>query len=159
MNEYVLSLLGAALLAAVIGMLAPGGSSAGVGKTLRLLTLLVLFCVIAAPLPGLIAKLKELPSLSPETTPQFDFEEQAQTALDGASRAYFVRALTTHLEQKFGIAQGEIRCAVTWAESDGETKPDSVTLILSGSAKWKNPHELETYVSDLLGCPCDSAIY
>jgi len=159
MNAYFLSLLGAALLAALIGVLAPSGNSASLGKTLRLLTIFVLVCVIAAPLPGLIAKLKDLPSLAPETERQSDFQEQAKTALDSASRVYFARALTTHLEHKFGIAQGEIRCAVTWAEADEEVKPESVTLILSGSAKWKNPHELETYVSDLLGCPCSSAIY
>ena len=157
MKAYVLSLLGAALLAALVGLLAPGGA-AGLGKTLRLLTTLVLFCVIAAPLPELIAKVKEIPYLSSENEAQTDFEEQAKTALDSASRAYFARALTAHLEEKFGIAQGEIRCAVTWEETDGEAKPALVTLILSGSAKWKNPQPLQSYGSEILGCKCESAV-
>ena len=159
MNTYFLSLLGAALIAALIGLFAPDGTSASLGKTLRLLTILVLFCVIAAPLPELIANWKALSFLSPEAAEQtYDFELRSKTSLDAASRAYFVRALTSHLEEKFGIAQGEIACAVTWEETDGEAKPASVTLILSGSAKWKNPHEMENYVSELLGCPCNSAI-
>lgn len=158
MNAYFLSLLGAALLAALVGMLAPGGASSGLGKHLRLISVLVLFCVIAVPLPGLITKLKDLPSPSPESNRESDFELRSQEALDAAGRVYFVRALTGHLERKFGIEQGEIRCAVVWEESDGESRPASVTLILSGRAKWKNPHELETYVSELLDCTCDSAI-
>lgn len=158
MNSYFLSLLGAALLAALVGVLAPGGAAAGLGKHLRLITVLVLFCVIAAPLPGLIAKLNGLPSLSPDTEQDYDFEARSREALDSSSRAYFARALTEHLEEKFGLAQGEIRCAVSWSDTGSEAKPAAVTLIFSGSAKWKNPHEPEAYVSELLGCPCDSAI-
>ena len=159
MNAYLLSLLGAALVAALIGVFAPSENAAGSGKALRLLTILVLFCVIAAPLPDLITNRKNLPFLSPEAAEQtYDFELRSKTSLDAASRAYFVRALTAHLKEKFGVAQGEIACAVTWEETDDEAKPASVTLILSGSAKWKNPHEMEAYVSELLGCPCNSTI-
>ena len=154
MNAYFLSLLGAALLAALIGMLSPEG---GIGKTLRLLTSLVLICVIAAPLPGLIAKLSEIPD-SIQEEQQLDFSEQSQAALDAASRSYFARALTAHLEEKFNIPQGEIYCIISWSELENETKPKHITLILSGSAKWKNPQTMQSYVSELLGCSCDSAI-
>ncbi len=159
MNAYFLSLLGASLAAAMIGLLAPAGTSAGLGKTLRLLTTLVLLCVIVSPLPGLIANWNDLPFLSPEAAEEkYDFDLRAQETLDAAARAYFARALTERLEEKFGFAAGEVRCAIEWSEADGETMPKSVTLILSGGAKWKNPREAETYVSELLGCPCDSAI-
>lgn len=158
MNAYLFSLLGAALLAALIGVFAPGGTSAGLGKHLRLISILVLLCIVALPLPGLVAKLNDLPSLSPESAQKYDFSLRSQETLDAAARVYFVRALTEHLEQKFGIAQGEIRCAVVWEEQDGEARPGAVTLIFSGRAKWKNPHEVETYVAELLGCSCNSAI-
>ena len=156
MSAYLLSFSGAALLAALVGVLAPG--SAGLKKHLRLISILVLLCILAVPLPGLITKLKDLPSLSSEGQPEFDFEARAKETLDSASRVYFVRALTTHLEEKFGIAPGEIRCAVVWKEEGSEARPERVTLIFSGSAKWKNPHEPEAYVSELLGCPCNSAV-
>ncbi len=154
MNAYFLSLLGAALLAALIGMLSPDG---GLGKTLRLLTSLVLVCIIVAPIPGLITKWNEIPGQT-ENEYQFDFSEQSQTALDSAARSYFARALTAHLEETFDIPQGEIRCIISWSELENETKPQHITLILSGSAKWKNPKTIQSYVSELLGCSCDSAI-
>ena len=154
MNAYFLSLLGAALLAALVGTLSPEG---GLGKTLRLLTSFVLICVIAAPLPGLIAKLSDIPNQTQNEQP-FDFSERSQAALDTASRSYCARALTAHLEEKFNLSSGEIRCAISWSESENGAKPQHITLILSGSAKWKNPQTIQSYVSELLGCSCDSAI-
>ena len=155
MNAYFLSLTGAAILTAVVGILIPGGAT-GIGKHTRLICALILVCVIAAPLPGVIAQLRDFSFDFAETTPESSFELQSDTALSAASRAYFVRALTTHLEEHFSIQEGELRCAVQWKEPEGT--PAEVALILSGSARWKNPHELKSYLSDLLNCPCEVII-
>lgn len=159
MKAYLISLLGAAFLAAMIGILTPDGAN-GIGKYVRLLSVLMIVCVIALPLPRAIADLRErltdFSDLSSEEKNPFD--ARSQELLDHASRAYFASALTSHLAEQFSLRSDEITCAIRWKEIDGETQPENVTLILSGSARWRDPHELERYVTDLLGCPCDTAI-
>ena len=160
MKTYLLSLLGAAFLAAAIGILSPDGTNGGIGKHIRLLSALVLVCVIAVPLPRAISELRERLSDLTENTSDMEesFDARSRDALDNASRAYFANALTTHLAEKFALRQDELRCAILWEETDGEVRPAAVTLILTGSARWHDPHELEQYLTDLLGCPCDTAI-
>lgn len=77
--------------------------------------------------------------------------------MESASRSYFAQSLTQMLEQRFSIPAGEIRCTVRW-QQDEELRPDRVTLVLSGSAIWKNPAEMEEFVTGLLGCECVTAI-
>ena len=160
MKAYLISLLAAAFLAAAIGILTPEGAG-GIGKHVRLLSSLVLLCVVAVPLPRAWVHLREIVSNMTENgslAEQQDFNVRSHDALDNASRAYFAATLTTRLAEKFSLRQDEINCAVLWEEQNGETHPARVTLILTGSARWHDPHELENYVTDLLGCPCDTAI-
>ena len=65
MKTYLISLLGAAFLAAAIGILTPEGSG-GIGKHVRLLSVLVLLCVIAAPLPRAWVRLREFTAELPD---------------------------------------------------------------------------------------------
>lgn len=160
MKAYFLSLLGAAFLAAAVGILAPEGSGGGVAKHLRLLSALVVLCVVSAPLPRVVAGLRDLPdrvsdvARSPETNP----EARSEETLNNASRAYFAQALTAKLAERFSLRADEIQCAIRWSPDGDDARPVGVTLILTGSARWKDPHEMEQYVRDLLGCPCDTAI-
>ncbi len=153
MKIYLISLLGAAVLAAAVGVLTPEG---GAGRYVRLLASLAVLCVIAAPLPRAFAGLRDLPDRLSENAGEEPFEARSQTALDDASRAYFAQALRANIAQKFSLKQEEITCAVRWDETGAH--PSKITLILSGSARFRDPHELEQYVADLLGCPCDTAI-
>ena len=158
-KTYFLSLLGAAFLAAVVGVLAPDGSG-GVGKHLRLLSALVVLCVVAAPLPRLVSGLRDLPGRVTEIirSPETDPETRSDDTLNAASRAYFAQALTAKLAERFSLRTDEIQCAIRWSPDGNDARPISVTLILTGSARWKDPREMEQYVRDLLGCPCDTAI-
>lgn len=160
MKVYLLSLLGAAFLAAAIGILSPEGTNGGIGKYVRLISVLVIVCVIALPLPRALADFQErLTDLTdPSLHEKKSFDARSQELLDNTSRAYFATSLTTHLAERFSLRSDEITCAIRWKEADGETLPENVTLILSGSARWQDPHEMERFVTDLLGCPCDTAI-
>ena len=108
---------------------------------------------------NMIRSLRELPTLfrTAESGQKSD-EESRLEVVDAASRTYFAAKLTERLEERFGIGTGEISPIIRWEENDGEIVPAEVTLLLSGRAKWKDPTEMETYVRDLLGCPCHSAI-
>ena len=157
MREYLLSILSAALVIALVGMLAPEG----MGSSLNLISSLFLLLAIAAPLPKLIVSLPEQIEAIFQTDGQSgseeDFRQQSDLALEGASKAYLVQSLTQLLEEEFSIPSGEVRCAVQWAEGE-EIVPEKITVILSGSAIWKNPAPIEETVSRLMGCECVTAI-
>lgn len=156
MKEYLLSVLAAALALSIVGILSPNGSQ----SSLKLLSSLFLLLVIAAPLPRFLTtlpdRLGELFSASQQGE-ESDYRQQAEQALEGASKAYLAQALTQLLEQRFSIPSGEVRCVIRWNDQE-EASPQRVTVILSGSAIWKNPNEIESAVTELLGCECVTAI-
>lgn len=159
MKSYLYALLLVALATALVGILSPDGEKGGMGKHLRLLSSLLLICVLIAPLKSGISYLLEwsrgeipIPGLK-EPDPEGD-RLQFQEQMDNASREYVCQMLTQDLEQEFSIPTGDVRCMIQW---NGDT-PTLVTVVLSGSAIWKDPEVIEEYVSALLDCPCQSAI-
>ena len=158
MQTYLLSLLGGALAAALVGILAPEGAS----RHIRLVSSLFLICVLVAPLPKAIGSVsswfEELEEAADAgESGGGDYAAQLEAAMESASRSYFAQSLTQMLEQRFSIPAGEIRCTVRWQQGE-EPRPERVTLVLSGSAIWKNPAEMEKFVTGLLGCECVTAI-
>ena len=157
MQTYLLSLLGGALAAALVGILAPEGAS----RHIRLVSSLFLICVLVAPLPKAIGSVsswfEELEEAADAGESGGDYAAQLEAAMESASRSYFAQSLTQMLEQRFSIPAGEIRCTVRWQQGE-ELRPERVTLVLSGSAIWKNPAEMEEFVTGLLGCECVTAI-
>lgn len=160
MQSYLLTLLSAAMITAVIGLLSPKG---GLSKHVKLLTSLFLLCVLLHPIGTFLTSLRaflngeiELPDLS---IPNEDtYQEQLHEALESASTVYFTQMLTQMLQEEFSIDAGDLRCEVRWTTEQGSLKPERVTVILSGRAIWKDPEAIEALVSERLGCECVSAI-
>ena len=156
-KDYFLSLLSASLVMELSGILAPPS----VAKHLRLISSLLFLCILSAPLPHLPELLSDLGEQWTEDAKngwEEQYREEAEAALEMSSKTYFVQSLTTLLEQRFSIPTGEVRCGVLW-ESEGEALcPKRITVILSGSAVWKDPTEIEETVAELLGCECVTAI-
>ncbi len=160
MGTYIISLLSAALAIAIIGNLTPEG---GISKHIRLLSSLFLICVLIAPASKMIEALRAIANGSFELdrfeeSSESDIRDQMQAGLDESSKKYFLDSLTQMLEVEFSIEQGDIRCKATWAERDKEIVPERITVLLSGSAIWKDPIKIETFVTELLGCECITAI-
>ena len=163
MKSYFIALLSASLLAALVGILSPEGEKGSLAKHMRLICSLFLICVLIMPLKDALSDLKgligggldlSLPSLDEQPS----YEDRMEEALHDASTSYFTDMLTRMLEEQFEISTGEVRCIVVWSEEDGTLRPQRITVVLSGRAIWKNPQEIEVFVSELLGCPCASAI-
>lgn len=161
-KAYILSIFATALLITVVDILAPTGTGGGLSRHLKLVSSLVLVCILISPTVSLANKLKGF--LNGEW--EFAFEEEMddhyadelQNALDNASREYFEGMLTKTLCEEFAIAESDLRCHVEWSGEGENLRPQKVTVILSGKAIWKNPAKIEEYVSTLLGCDCVSAI-
>ena len=156
MKEYLLSLLGCALVLAVIGVLSPEGERGGIVRHVRLIAALVWICVLIAPLPTLSDRLSdwwEDLSISQPSSDQKELYEQAlDQALNEASCAYFSQQLTRMVCEQFEIDPGNLRCAIQW-ESDAQSlRPTQITILLSGKAIWKSPYEIQAFVQELIGC-------
>ena len=143
---------------ALVGILAPSSSQ----KYIRFIASLFLICVLVAPLPRVLSAITEpdgLPDLiGGNPSDSSDYQDRMEEALEQASGAYFAEMLTQLIEERFSIPEGSVRCTVKWTDGGDRLTPERVTVILSGNAIWKNPSEIETFVSSLIGCECVSAI-
>ena len=157
MQEYLLSLLIVSIAIALVQLLAPNATASHV----KLICSLIFICVLASPLPQFLKKLpelsKEILNITNQPSSDNEYEEIMNDALENASKTYLAQALTSLLVERFSIPAGEVRCAIQWS-GDGTAEPQKVTVILSGSAIWKNPDPIEAAVTELLGCPCVTAI-
>lgn len=163
MKNYLLTLIAASLVAVLVGILSPDGERGGIAKHMKLLTSLFLVCVLINPLQSGIVGLQKLmrgelslPAL--DGTEQEDYLDEMEGALNGASVNYFCDMLTETIEGQFAIEKGSVRCLVQWEQTDGTLTPTRVTVVLSGKAVWKDPHAIEAFVTELLGCDCTTAI-
>lgn len=161
MKTYILSMLAAALVAAVVGILSPSGEGGGISKHMRLLCSLFLLCVLLSPLISVLDALGDLANgsfLSPdvELEEEEDYRDRLEGAMDEATRTYFAQMLTECLCDELSLKAGEVRCHVLWDEEDGT--PKKVTVLLSGSAIWQDPKRICSFVTSLLDCECVCAL-
>ena len=158
MKTYFLTLLGASVAVALVGILAPNASS----KHIKWISSLFFICVLISPLPKTIESIRdrteELTNGTSGDAVSEDYGDRMEEAVNSASKTYFAQTLTQMLEQRFSIPAGEIRCSILWEEDGEQFCPSKITLILSGSTIWKNPADMENFVTNLLGCECVSAI-
>ena len=161
MKEYLLSIIAAALIAAMVGILSPHGSGKGLLGHLRLLCALFLLCVLLVPLKSALEEgvdwlNGELENQISQADNTEEYKKELENAMNASSRTYLSRLLVSRLESEFSIPAGEVRCIVQWEEST--SRPKRVSVILSGSAIWRDPSKIEAYVESLLDCECVSAV-
>ena len=160
MQAYLLSLLITALVGTLVGLLCPDG---GISKYVRLLSSLALICVLISPVKGAVESVRDF-FANGITLPDADTEnreelfDRFEAATDEASKSYFTQALTQLLETQFSMPTGTVRCDVAWNKKGEELIPNRVTVFLSKSSIWKDPHAIEDFVTSLLNCECITAI-
>lgn len=163
MQAYIISIVSASLAISMVNILSPKGSSDGIAKHLRLLSALFLICVLTSPAKELIVGLRDLANGEvnlPSTDQQLreEHEELLIETLNSATQSYFLQSLTQLIEKEFSIPTGEVRCMAQWTTEENTYKPSKITVLLSGSAKWKNPVRIEEFLEALLNCECVTAI-
>ena len=161
-KTYLLSIFATALLITVVDILAPSSAGSGLSKHLKLVLSFVFVCVLISPTVTLAERLLAFSNGDWELEIEGDlkdhYSQELQNALDDASKDYFEDMLTLTISQEFDILEDNLRVIVEWDGVGESLRPHKVTLILSGSAIWKNPAKMEEYVSSLLNCDCVSAI-
>lgn len=158
-----MSIIGAAMIAALIGILSPSGERGGIAAHVRLLCALFLVCVIISPIKDVLEKVRgwangDTPFFEEDGGNKGEYEDIFKGASDDASKRYIAEMLTRSIEEKFSLESGTVRVAINWNEGKDTLTPRRVTVILSGKSIWQDPRKIEGFVTSLLGCECAVAI-
>ena len=155
MKEYIFSVIGAAIVTAVIVLFLPDGE---LSKYVRLLASLALVCAIALPSADIFGQNRIdgfFSSLIPETENVLSAEKEYYDSLTKLTAGELEAELSHRVCKKFGIAEENIELTVIAEEKDGVFCINSVKIGLFGTAVIKNPYDIEAYVEELTAADCD----
>ena len=162
MKPYVLSLLSASLVAAVVELLSPKGEGGRVASQVRMVAGLFLLVALLGPIREGIDLLRGLAdgdladrmeSVIPsdgEVDYQGIFDDRLASIGAEEIRSWMLQTM----ESRFGVPSDG--CSV-WAacDCDGETlRVTEVRISLREPYALRDPHPIEDYFSEQLSCPC-----
>ncbi len=157
MTAYILSMLAAALLCAVVELLAPKGEGGRLASGVRMVAGLFLLVALLAPLRAGLDVLSDFVGQDIDT-PAEDaegYESAWEASILALGHAELTAWVTETLTTEFGIAADCVEVVPVWGESDTVTPPLSeVCIVLSGRAMAEDPAPIEAYFAAALGCPC-----
>jgi hypothetical protein len=131
---------------------------AGVRRVLSLVILIAIF----APLPGVISDVAdiELGALG-DIMEGVGGDGDTDRFIEGFEKygaQYVNYEISKDVCDRFDASESDILAIASFGMKDGSLYLEKITLILSGKAMWKNPHEMEKYIEERYGCQCVSAI-
>ena len=162
MTPYILSLVAAAMAAAVVELLAPKGEGGRISAQVRMVAGLFILVALLLPLRDGVAFLTELSDGGGLAIPSYDapdYESTLQASVVSLGSAELSAWVTSTLEAEFSISPDLAEVVPVWGESDTTPPPlAEVYIVLSGKAVLTDPHPIEAFFADALGCPCRVSI-
>ncbi len=155
MKEYIFTLIGAALISSVVGLLLPEGAAGS--KYVKLVAALCVLGALAAPIADISCE-----DMSGIFDPIIDGADEKNDAEDryfgtltelGAEE--LKKRLTELLCEKFSIDPADIEVGVEAEERDGSFAVTRVTVGLFRAAILRDPYKIEEYVQSLVDADCD----
>lgn len=159
MKVYFLSVILTAVFGGICEELLPESSS--VRPHLKLVTGLCVLAVLVLPAKDLLVGIGELAlsldlgAVIEEERDTGEYEAIFEGSLSRYSADEIGRYLGELIETKFGLSEGTCRASAVLDDSGGLSR---VVVCLSGMSILHDPYEIEVYVNELLGCPCDVAV-
>ena len=163
MSDYILTLLAASLAVAVIELLAPKGEGGRLASHVRLVAGLFLLVLLLNPLREGISLLRKaadgdltlrLDSPMDLTYDSAAYDRVFRDTLAEVGRGEVEAWVTNTLQTEFSIPPSD--CAVeAVCEADGEKiSLRELRIGLSGAYRLQNPHPIEVFFAEKLGCAC-----
>lgn len=161
MKEYVLTLIGSALICSLTSMIAPEGK---LGKYIAFAGTLCILCVSISPIYSFISDIlgAEADDLAEYIFGEYDRSDEDEGLLDvyeenlmymGADN--MSQGLKSMLCRDMGIKADDIEVYVELIETEEKFIPKKVSVVLYKSAVFYDPREISEYVNSLLGCACE----
>ena len=156
MKEYIFSLIGASLIAGIVSLFLPEGSSNS--KAVKMLAALCVISVLAAPLSGASCDGDLSGIFDPilESTPQLGAEDEYYGILTELGQKELEKKLTELICENFSIDENNISVSVEALADGGEFSVRRVAIGLHGAAVFCNPYDIEEFVTSLVGVDCDT---
>ena len=150
MQGTILALFGATLAAGIAELLLPAEDS-GTAKLFRFLISLIVLLLILSPFLGFLQEGEKLleGELSFEEESDANFEQTFLSTVQIQGKAEFEKGLYAVLERDYGIPQKNVTLL---SRFDAQGNLTGVCVYLSGNAILQDPHELQSALSQKLGC-------
>lgn len=161
MSGYLLSVIAASLVVGVVGAMVPTGEGDGVKRTVCFIGALCVLSVLIAPVGNVLGWLGQVgegvSSLFDREQYEQRYEQQYRDYLLSFGSDSIAEALREHICEQFDMPNEQCHVRVTTGEREGELCVEDVTVILSGTALFRDPYKIEAYIGELLGCRCTVA--
>lgn len=169
MTDYIYAFLLTAVAAAIVELLAPVGEGGRLGGVVRFAVGLCLLVMLLNPLREGISLLRSIADghlainwEGEAPVEQLDYDGILQDELSDLGRSEVEAWVSATLAARFGIPAEHHTVTVSMAEGAAEDGGlpalTGITILLHGSSVFENPHQIESYFTDQLGCPCAVAI-
>ena len=162
MKPYILSILAASLMAAMVEALCPKGEGGRLVSHIRMVAGLFVLVSLLAPVKEGIALLRSaaegdmasrVEALLPSDAPA-DYGEIFGDTLTGVSQSELTAFAVSAMESEFGVPPSGCQVSVSCAYGEGAVTVTEVRVGLLGKYVTVDPHPIEAYFGALLGCPC-----
>ena len=169
MSAYVLSLLGASLAACMVELLVPKGDGGRIAGHVRMVAGLFLLVALLEPIGAGLTLLRraaegELTGWIEEQIPSSAvdgdserFEDVFRESLNGVGRREVEAWVVESLETAFGIPAAGCAVEAVCDLTDGAGENSALRELrigLRGAYALEDPHPIEAYFAERLGCPC-----
>lgn len=158
MGEYLISVIGASLVGGVITAALPdSGGGGALKKYVGFIASLCVLCIIIAPAVRTLDAVSEffgggLDGWLCEYEQSYEDEYYGYLVSYGRENAEDgVRELIC---REFSIDSEDCHVSTDVSESNGVLRLDRIRVMLSGSAIFKNPYEIEKYLTEIFECEC-----
>ncbi len=162
MNAYILTLLSASLVAAIIELLTPKGEGGRIAAHVRMIAGLFLLVALLNPLKEGILFLHsaaegDLVGRIEEHLPHYDvydYESAFRDTLTTVGKVETEAWVISALEAIFGIPSEGCIVEAVCETQENTVALQEVRITLCGKYALEKPHPIEAYVTDQLKCPC-----
>ena len=164
MRTYIYSVVSMAALGGIALIAAPEGIRSGIKKHMKLICSLCLLCVMISPLSELFENIENIGGEIGSFEGDSGLESMYESIYDGNMEMGYGDGIGEAVKKKllegFGVPENESRVEVSFADGDGDgfREPSKITVVLSGGSIFKNPRNIERYISDAFECECVCAI-
>ena len=163
MKQYVISVMIAGVIGAIVTLLSPEGEGGGLKNHVRLAVGLVLVTVSVSPIIGFVKDMSQLDvnSIIGEVgnSAKEEYESIFYEGYGAAEIENLKEGIKGILFERFGVKNDECYISVTTGEGqDGKRELKRIFINFYGAAIMKNTEEIEDYLSSLLGCEVVSAV-
>ena len=157
MREYLMSLIVASLIVGLIGVLVPEGDGGGLRRYVTFTGSLCVLILLISPVTRVLGFVSELSDGGVDVSFENradEYDEQFKQYITSLGEESITSELTDIICKQFDISDKECHVKVDTYDAQGEMAIGHVTVILSGKAIFRDPYEIEQYITELLGCEC-----